>query len=281
MSKIPRPPLARHQPIEGARPRLLAAAFTACALAAGGTRAQAGGAPDGQPAAGSQAPPARGSPAVPTGVPVAPPGKTKPFPSAESLGLKQTRLDVHEFRVAERESGPISYYSIVEDPIEPFIRAVYRPPLETVVVGIEVPGELQQGARLLRWKWRAMALPKGGDECAPGKGDSAAVIYLAWKSFFRWYSLKLVWSTVGVKGSACEEKRNLLTRQDAIILESGGPTGVWVQEEVDLAAEFRKHFEDGDPNAEVPDFVGIGVMSDGDQTATVSAADYTGFAILH
>ena len=46
-------------------------------------------------------------------------------------------------------------------------------------------------------------------------------------------------------------------------------------------AEFRAHFENGNQRAEVPDFIGIGLMSDGDQTKSVSAADYTGFAILH
>ena len=194
--------------------------------------------------------------------------------------LVETRLDVHQFQVVERESGPVSYYQIVEDPSEPFIRAMYRPPLETVVVGILVPAELRQGARRLRWKWRAMALPKGGDECAEGKGDSAAVVYLSWKSGLRWWSLKYVWSTAGRRGAQCRQIRNLLTRQDAVILRSGGPTGVWVTEEIDPAAEFRAHFEGGDPSAEVPDLFAVGVMSDGDQTRSASGADYTRFAIL-
>ena len=32
---------------------------------------------------------------------------------------------------------------------------------------------------------------------------------------------------------------------------------------------------------DVPDFVGIGLMSDGDQTNSVSAADYAGFVLEH
>ena len=49
-----------------------------------------------------------------------------------------TPIDVHSFRVLESYSGPVSYYKIVEDPEQPFIRAVYRPPLETVTLGAEV-----------------------------------------------------------------------------------------------------------------------------------------------
>ena len=69
--------------------------------------------------------------------------------------------------------------------------------------------------------------------------------------------------------------------QDTVILESGGPVGVWKKESIDPSAEFRAHFENGDPNADVPDFVGIGIMSDGDQTQSISSADYTGFILVH
>ena len=204
-----------------------------------------------------------------------------PLPTAQSLGLSETKLDVHAFRVVESYSGGVSYYRVVEDPGEPFIRAIYRPPLETVTLGIEIPEQHRQGVKKVRWRWRAMVLPKNGDECKGGYGDSAAVIYVSWKRGLKWYSLKYVWSAVGKKGQVCDQKRNLFVVQDTIIRETGGPTGVWVNEEIDPAAEFRAHFENGDPNAEVPAFAGIGLMSDGDQTKSVSAADYTGFALLH
>ena len=60
------------------------------------------------------------------------------------------------------------------------------------------------------------------------------------------------------------------------VLQSGGPTNVWKEESIDPSAEFRAHFE-----GDVPDFVGIGIMSDGDQTRSISAADYAGFTLLH
>jgi hypothetical protein len=191
-----------------------------------------------------------------------------------------TPIDVHSFRVLESYSGPVSYYKLVEDPQMPFIRAVYRPPLETVTLGAEVPDNLHQGTRRVRWKWRAQVLPKGGDECKEGFGDSAAVVYVSWKRGLKWYSIKYVWSAVGEKGRVCDQKRNLFVVQDTVILETGGPLGQWKDEEIDPAAEFRAHFEGGNANADVPDFLGLGIMSDGDQTKSISAADYAAFTLV-
>lgn len=188
-------------------------------------------------------------------------------------------IDVHSFRVLESYSGPVSYYKIVEDPTQPFIRAVYRPPLETVTLGAEIPEAFRQHAARLRWKWRAQVLPKDGNECKEGKGDSAAVVYVSWKRGLKWYSIKYVWSASGEKGRVCDQKRNLFVVQDTVILESGPPLGEWREEEIDPGSEFRAHFEGGNPDAEVPDLLGVGIMSDGDQTKSISAADYTGFEI--
>ncbi len=190
--------------------------------------------------------------------------------------LAETKLDVHSFRVVERYSGPVSYYRLIDDPDASYIRAVYRPPLETVTLAAEVPDSLRQRTKAVRWKWRALVLPTKGNECVPGLGDSAAVVYISWKRGLKWYSIKYVWSTEGVKGAVCDQKRNLFVVQDTVVLESGGPTNVWKEEEVDPSAEFRAHFE-----GDVPDFVGVGLMSDGDQTRSISAADYAGFVLVH
>ena len=199
----------------------------------------------------------------------------------ETRPLQTVPIDVHSFRVLENYSGPVSYYKLVEDPAQPFIRAVYRPPLETVTLGAEVPDNLRQRTRRVRWKWRAQVLPKGGNECKGGFGDSAAVVYVSWKRGLKWYSIKYVWSTEAEKGRVCDQRRNLFVVQDTVILETGGPVGEWREEEVDPSAEFRARFEGGNPNAGVPDLVGLGIMSDGDQTNSISAADYTGFELRY
>jgi len=221
--------------------------------------------------------------AVPDGA--APPGdaavKSAPPPSVAPAALIETPIDIHGFRVVESYSGPTSYYKIIEEPEQAFIRGVYRPPLETVTLGLEIPEALRQHTKKVRWRWRAQVLPKGGDECRENFGDSAAVLYVSWKRGLKWYSIKYVWSSVGKKGQVCDQKRNLFVVQDTVVLESGGPTGFWKNEEIDPSEEFRKHFENGDPHADVPDFVGLGIMSDGDQTRSISAADYGGFVLLH
>jgi hypothetical protein len=218
-----------------------------------------------------------GGPAAPPATSAAP--ATPVAPAAPAV--KETRLDVHGFKVVEAYSGAVSYYRIIEDPQEPFIRATYHPKMETVTLGYQIPDELRSHPRKLRWKWRAMVLPRNGDECAWGMSDSSAVVYVSWKRGLKWYSIKYVWSSVGKKGQVCDQRRNLFVVQDTVILESGGPTGIWKTEEIDPSKEFISHFEDGNPNADVPDFIGVGIMSDGDQTQSVSAADYAGFAVLH
>jgi hypothetical protein len=203
-----------------------------------------------------------------------PAGKTSAEESRPQLA--ETKLDVHAFRVVESYSGPVSYYRLIDDPEGSYIRAVYRPPLETVTLAAEVPDSLRQRTKAVRWKWRAQVLPKNGNECIPGFGDSAAGVYSSGKRGLKWYSIKYVWSTEGVKGAVCDQKRNLFVVQDTVVLESGGPTNAWKEEEIDPSAEFRAHFE-----GDVPDFVGVGLMSDGDQTRSISAADYGGFVLVH
>ncbi len=189
------------------------------------------------------------------------------------------RLPVAAFKVVERESGPTNYYKLYRDADPPFIRAEYHPPYETTVLGVEVPDGDRAAARVLSWRWRAVTLPKGGNECQAGKGDSAAVVYISWRRTLRWYALKYVWSAVGPKGAVCDKKSNPFAAQDTVVLESGAPLGEWKTERIDLKAEYRKHFEGGDPTASVPDFMGVGIMSDGDQTHSDSSADYADFVL--
>ena len=189
-------------------------------------------------------------------------------------------FDMHKFQTVERDSGPVNYYTVVEDPdAGAYIHSEYKPPLETMSRGYAVPDGLRKAFHKLSWTWRAIALPTGGNECAKDKGDSAAVIYVTWKRGLKWYVLKYVWSAVGPKGVTCDKKGFLMNAQETVIQESGGPLNTWVTETLDLDAEYRKHFENGNPNADVPDFMGVGIMSDGDQTHSRSSADFANFVL--
>ena len=184
------------------------------------------------------------------------------------------------WQLVKQKSGPVNYYSVVTEDGLSFVRSRYAPPMKTAVLGYQIAEADRQRIKKVKWTWRAQTLPSGGDECASGKGDSAAVVYLTWKRGLRYYTLKYVWSAVGQVGRTCDSKRNPFVAQDTVILQSGGPTGTWLTEEINLAAAFRRHFEGGNPNAEVPSFVGIGLMSNGDQTNTPSSADYGTFVLV-
>ncbi len=203
-----------------------------------------------------------------------------PVPAPDARVLP---LDVRTFRPVEGpDSGPAVYYSVVSDEADgTFLRGSYRPGLETVTMGFEVPDAARPSARRLRWRWRARSFPTMGNECRPGRGDSAASVVAAFKRGLKWYILKYVWSSVGPLGAVCDRKRTLLLARDTIVLESGGAPDVWRTEVVDLRRAFVDHFANGDPRADVPDFVGVGVMTDGDQTNSESGADWAGFELLY
>ncbi len=191
-------------------------------------------------------------------------------------------LDLRAFRPVEGpRSGPAVYYGVVEDGEGPLLRGSYRPGLESVTMGVEVPEALRGRAGRLRWRWRARAFPNGGDDCRPGRGDSAASVAAAFKRGMRWYVLRWVWSSVAPRGAVCDRRRSPFLARDTIVLESGGAPGAWIAEEVDLRQAFRDHFAGGDPGAEVPDLVGIGIMTDGDQTHSDSGADWASFEIVY
>jgi hypothetical protein len=202
-------------------------------------------------------------------------------PAVEAPPSNAVALDVHEFRPVEGpSSGPAVYYRVLDEPDGPLLRGGYRPGMETVTMGIEIPKHLRQRALRLRWLWRTRALPEDGNECRADHGDSAASVLLAFKRGMKWYVLKYVWSTDAPLGAVCDRKRSLMLARDSIVLERRGEPGTWRREVVDVRRAFIDHFAGGDPQAEVPDLVGIGVMTDGDQTGHESGADWRGFELL-
>lgn len=184
-------------------------------------------------------------------------------------------LDVRSFEVFSRDSGPQNYYRVVDSRGELFIRGIYEPPLKTVTLFLPLPDRYHRGVRTLRWRWRAIELPRQGNECIEGRGDSAAAVYLAWKRGLRWYSLKLIWSSEAPVGATCNVTRNPFVASESVVLRSGGGGSRWQTEEIDLAALFRRHFGE-----DIPELQGIGILTDGDQTRSVSAADYATFTLV-
>jgi hypothetical protein len=192
--------------------------------------------------------------------------------------LVHTRMDVHHFRVIERESGGVNYYHVIEQPEGAILHAQYRPTLDSVTLGMEMPENLRPRVKLLRWRWRVQTFPLHGNDCGSA-GDSAAAVFVTFKRGMKYYTLKYDWSTEGVKGTVCDQRRSMFYARDTILLESGGPTNVWVEESIDPRAEFLRHFEPNGTFSDVPDLVGIGLMTDGDQTKSHAEADYGFFVV--
>jgi len=200
-----------------------------------------------------------------------------PLPGRAAATL---RVDVHHLLPVPETSGRDDYYRVLADSEGVFLRAEYHPPFSTMVRGFQIPSAARHAYAKLRWRWRALTLPVGGNECVKGYGDSAAAVFATWKRGLKWYVLKYVWSTDAPKGTECRPHNGIFRSQRAIILESGRPVGVWAQEEVSLDDEFRRHFAGGNPAAEIPDLIGIGVMTDGDQTNSLSSADYAAIELI-
>jgi DUF3047 family protein len=205
--------------------------------------------------------------------------ETAPGGAAPKAEPGVIRAAVDKWRIIDSQSGPVNYYSLQRDAERTFIRGSYQPPNKKAVLGFEIPEKSRERIRKLEWSWRAIKMPRDGDECNPKKGDSPAVLYVTWRRGLRWYSLKYVWSVTRTPGTVCDRRRNMFVAQDTVVLQTGGPLGVWKRESLDLMHEFRVHFEDGDEKADVPPMIGLGVMTDGDQTKTESTGDYADFVL--
>src|SRR5260370_12974130 len=144
---------------------------------------------------------------------------------------------------------------------------------------MEMAEKLRSQVKRLRWRWRVQAFPAHGNDCGKGVGDSAASVFVTFKRGLKYYTLKYDWSTEGVKGTVCDPRRSIFYARDTILLESGGPTNIWVEESIDPRAAFLPHFEPNGNLSDVPDFVGIRVMTNDGRTNNQAEADYGFFAL--
>jgi hypothetical protein len=189
-----------------------------------------------------------------------------------------TPLDVRAFQVVKERSGPVDYYRVQSGPEGTYLRALYIWPLETVVLGIEAPPQFRQGLKGLSWRWRVHVPPTAANDCRPEVGDAAAGVFATFKAGLKIYVIKYVWNTQGPTGISCEMANSLLFAKRVVVLRSGGPRDTWQSEEVDPRADFVRFF--GGSSEHVPDFVGIGILTDGDATKSRSEADYADFALV-
>jgi hypothetical protein len=129
---------------------------------------------------------------------------------------------------------------------------------------------------ILTWCWRANALPPGGDERITETNDSAAGLYVIFHE--NWFGLpiqiKYVWSTtlpVGTIG-----RRDMIARPYFFVEQSGDESlGQWEFEQVDIVADYDRVFDEIPKNRTL----GIGVLTDSNNTHTYAEADYADFRV--
>ena len=124
---------------------------------------------------------------------------------------------------------------------------------------------------ILTWCWRATSLPPGGSERVNHLNDSAAGLYAIFGK--NWVGIpqqiKYVWSTTLPVGTV--DRRKKFARPYFFVLESGTDRlGRWTFEQVDLHENFRRVYG-GKPRSRT---LGIGVLTDGNNTHAHVAADY-------
>ncbi|MHB8482507.1 MAG: DUF3047 domain-containing protein [Nitrospiria bacterium] len=123
---------------------------------------------------------------------------------------------------------------------------------------------------LLKWEWKTVRLPQGGDVRNRSTDDQAAQIYVAFPHFPAFVNTDLVgyiWETLAPKGTAVTSTKSSKTRY--FVLEQGTPhLNEWISESRNVYEDYLKLF------GEEPGRVGgVSVMIDSDDTAS-SAESY-------
>jgi hypothetical protein len=125
----------------------------------------------------------------------------------------------------------------------------------------------------LQWQWRALVLPKGGDERFKKTGDSAAGIYVIFEGFLRPDTLKYVWSSSLPVGTTLESPYNSKVKV-VVLRNQSSSLGEWVSESVNVYEDYKRLF-----GREPKPVQAIGILSDSDNTGSQAVAHYKGIAI--
>ena len=147
---------------------------------------------------------------------------------------------------------------------------------ESVILGKQMEWSLEDYP-YLKFRWRARALPVGGDERYSVTNDSAAGLYVTYRKKMGMVpiSAKFVWSTTLPVGSAT--RRGGVGRPFNIVVDSGDEhLNEWRTHVVDLVEIYEKTFGGKAPK----NAIGIGVLTDANSVGGTAAADYAFIRVL-
>jgi hypothetical protein len=121
---------------------------------------------------------------------------------------------------------------------------------------------------LLRWRWRALTLPAGGDGRIAGRDDQAIGIYVSSGGLIRQKSVAYRWETdtpVGTEGEASYAAG--IVKAKWTVLRNVNDAGSFFVEERNLAHDFQRAF------GFVPNDVSVGVTCNSQYTGTTAVAE--------
>ncbi|HEX7784845.1 MAG TPA: DUF3047 domain-containing protein [Methylomirabilota bacterium] len=171
-----------------------------------------------------------------------------------------------DWKPRKEEGRPV--YSLREADGRRFLHAASRG------IGIQAGREVKwdlDAYPMLAWSWRAVEFPKRSDERKSATNDSAVSVYALFPAAMNTVkSLKYIWSRVVPVGTPLTSSSG---RTQVRVLRSGTDrAGQWLEEQVDVRADYRKLFGD-----EPPKPAGIAVLTDSDDTKSSAQGDYAGF----
>jgi hypothetical protein len=164
-----------------------------------------------------------------------------------------------------------NYYLVRKEDGRTVLHAEVPAGAESVTLGKKIPEGCD--GHILSWSWRVHRFAQGGNEKEKGKDDTVA-LYATFGSFLHRQSLKYVWSASLPKGTVVGPRRTVLYDIVTIVLQGPGGAKEWRSEKVDVAADWLRYLgEPGDTLEDAPELAGVGILVDGDDTKSSSAAD--------
>ena len=226
---------------------------------------------------------------VPTD-PAAPPNLLDPV--ASFSGMEPGAPLPPEWETVDLQRG-VTAWSIVADPE---VGACLRGESSGEASALQlVLGDSARDARFLQWSWRSDGPVPGSDLSLKEGDDASARVTVSFDfeppGLSRWDRLKhglarrrlgpavpgaaisYVWGNAEPVGSVFEGAYTSRVRV-VVLRNADDPLDTWVQEERDLAADFRQAF-----GQELPPVTGIGLLTDADDTGGRAAACYGDLAL--
>jgi hypothetical protein len=125
---------------------------------------------------------------------------------------------------------------------------------------------------VLSWQWKAVVLPRGGDERYRKTGDSGAGIYVIFPGILP-KNIKYVWSASLPVGADTESPYSSRTKI-VVLRNQSSPVGKWVAEKINVYEDYKRLFGEEPGRVQA-----IGIMSDSDDTYSSAIANYRKIAI--